>query len=143
MLGGGNPIGGVNPTGVGKTLASLGESRINGRATWGAWSGAISVNNNTVTAIKFKAPNYNTIMNTNFGFNGAGGTLPNDSIGFIIEYDGVAVMNVIQKQTAGQNNPDYDVMKLPVPAQTEVEIKHYSTDPNIVNTFMVVLLREV
>ena len=132
-----------NPTGAGTTLSPMGESRIDGRASWGGWSGAITVNNSTVTALKFTAPNYNTILNTNFGYNAAGGTLSGDALGYIVEFNGVAIMNVIPRNTAGQNSPDFDVLRLPLPAQTEVEIKHYTTDTNAINTFMTVLLREM
>ena len=142
--GGGGGIVGVGNsfTGPSQSLELIGITPDN-RHSWGGWSGKITVNANTVTAFDFLSPNYGCIMRVNFGYDAAGGTLANDSIGYIISFNNTEVMRVIPRNTAGQSIPDFDVLIIPLPAFTEVTLSHYTTDPNNINTFSVLSVVEV
>ena len=124
-------------------LVSLGNSRINGRQFWGAWSGPVTVNNNRVTSLDFVSPNYVTTMTVCFGWNAAGGTLSGDYLGYEIDFDGAEIMKVISRHTAGQTNPDFDVLHIIIPAQTRVQFQSYTTDANNINTFTTIYLEEI
>ena len=141
--GGGGPIGSSNPSGSGKGLSSLGHSRIDGRAYWGAWSGPVAVNNNRVTSLEFVAPNYATTMTVCFGYNSAGGTLSGDFLGYEIDFNDEEIMKIIPRNTAGQTNPDFDVLHIIVPAQTRVKFQSYTTDPNNIVTYTTIYMVEI
>ncbi len=77
MLGGGNPVGGANPAGVGSTLNYIGNH------AYGA-SGSIDVDNNVTTLMNFNTSNAYVIAEFHFVRFDSG----EDDIQFVIEQNG-------------------------------------------------------
>jgi len=145
--GGGGPTGLTNSfTGSSNALNLIGKTP-DGRRSWGGWSGKVLINAatglGTVTAFDFLSPNYGCIMRINFGYNAAGGGLSGDSLGYFLFFNDIQVMSVIPRNTAGQNNPDFHVTVIPVPAKTQVKMQHYTTEQGTVNTFSILSVVEV
>ena len=145
--GGGGPVGFTNSfTGPSQQLELIGITA-QGQHSWGGWSGKVLINADTglgtVTAFDFLSPNYGCIMRINFGYNAAGGGLGNDSLGYFLYFNDTQVMSVIPRNTAGQNNPDFHVTVIPIPAFTQVKLQHYTTETGNVNTFSILSVVEV
>tara|TARA_Y100000593_G_C4243294_1_gene303341 strand:+ start:410 stop:817 length:408 start_codon:yes stop_codon:yes gene_type:complete len=66
MLGGGNPVGGSNPTGIGQTLNYIGDFAY-------AYSGKVSVDNNETALLKFTTQNTMVKCRVQFNINDASG----------------------------------------------------------------------
>ena len=66
MLGGGNPVSGANPTGIGQTLNYIGDFAY-------AYSGKIAVDNNETTLLKFTTQNSMVKCRVQFNINDSSG----------------------------------------------------------------------
>jgi len=138
ILGVGNPA-----PGIGKTIGFVGRSAIDKRNHWGAWSGKIIVNANTVTGIEGLSPSVGCIMRINFGYNAAGGGLSGDSLGYFLFFNEEQVLSIVPRNTAGQNNPDFHIVYIPVPSETQVRLDHYTTESGNVNTYSILSFSEI
>jgi len=144
---GGGPTGFTNSfTGSSQQIDLIGITP-DGKHSWGGWSGKVLINAatglSTVTAFDFLSPNYGSIMRINFGYNAAGGGLSGDSLGYFLFFNDIQVMTVVPRNTAGQNNPDFHVTVIPVPAFTQVKLDHYTTEQGNVNTYSILSLVEI
>ena len=118
MLGGGNPVAGSNPTGVGSSINYI---RTDGKTFAYAYSGPVVVNNTTVTALKFTTGTVTVEgeveLSGNMAFMGS-----NKLIGLIIKFDGQKISSNQYLTNNSQNFHDVDSLNLIIPPYTNVEI---------------------
>ena len=108
MLGGGNPVGGNNPAGIGKTLQYIGNKAY-------AYSGEIGVDNNATTLLEFETGNSNFI-----GFlaiqNGSGS---GDDMRYLLTFNGERVCHIYSGTSDVFNQFQFPV-DIIIPAYTSV-----------------------
>ena len=123
MLGGGNPVGSGNPTGVSQTLAYMGKNKYAG------WSGEVIATAGTNgTLFNFTSPS-NTALETTMSLminkTGLGG---DESVGFLIKIDGQVVGNYLSERGSTFGFMDIDPVVFFIPAQAKIEIEAVTGD---------------
>ena len=95
MLGGGNPVSGSNPTGVGTSINYVGEHAY-------AYSGTVASDNNDTVMLKFATGNLYIMAKIQFFEL----TISNDNIEHAVEINGEKILRVLSSQTVGTSEPD-------------------------------------
>jgi len=120
MLGGGNPVGGANPSGTGSSINYVRTDE--GKTFAYGYSGPVVVNNTTITALQFNS-NSNLIEATIQ----LGGIIAdmgsNKKIGLIVKFNGQTISENIRLTNNAQSFLDTDPLYVVIPPYTKVEIQ--------------------
>ena len=95
MLGGGNPVGGSNPAGIGTSINYVGEHAY-------AYSGTIVSDNNDTVMLKFSTGSLYIVAKIQFFQL----TISNDNIEHAVEINGEKILRVLSSQTVSPSEPD-------------------------------------
>ena len=129
MLGGGNPVGGGNPSGISKGLNYIGKHAF-------ANSGEVTVNNGTETLLEFNSGSGYFVGTFTYGVDQNGQLGSSKLIGFTISFDGQKIMQMVAE--TGQNFPimDFDNnYAILIPPDTNVLIETETSATGNVPTF--------
>ena len=122
MLGGGNPVSGSNPAGIGGSISFVGAN------TYAGWSGQVTpTNGSPVTAFKFLTP-LNTAYKTTIAFGLNSDTLAGgETVGYEVKQNGQVIF---ERNTHPNSQSDvyFDDTTLIFAAEAEIEITAQTTD---------------
>ena len=122
MLGGGNPVSGSNPAGIGGSISYVGAD------TYAGWSGQVTpTNGNPVTAFKFITPT-GTAYKTNIAFGMDTSTLASGELaGYEVKQNGQIILEkFVHPSTQGVSTLDDSTIIMG--AEAEIEIIAQTTD---------------
>ena len=129
MLGGGNPVGGANPTGIGKTLNYIGEHAY-------AYSGEVTVNNATQTMLEFETGSSYIMAKFSYGVDRNAALGGNKQIGFTISMDSQKVMQVVTYTNSSHGILDFDNnYEILIPPFTKVKIESETDEADNIPTY--------
>ena len=122
MLGGGTPVSGSNPAGIGGSISFVGAD------TYAGWSGQVTpVNSTPVTAFKFTTPS-NMAYKTRIAFGLNSDTLAGgETVGYEVKQNGEIIF---ERNTHPNSQSDvyFDDTTLILAAEAEIEIIAQTTD---------------
>jgi len=117
MLSGGNPTGGANPAGIGKTLQYIGDRAY-------AYSGEIGVDNNAITLLEFETGTQSIVGQ--FAIQNGSGS--GDDMRYILTFNGERVCHIYSGTSDVFNQFQFPI-DIIIPAFTNVKL----TAENIVS----------
>ena len=129
MLGGGNPVGGANPSGTSRGLNHIGKHAF-------ANSGEVIVSNGTETLFEFNSGSGYLVGSFTYGVDQNGQLGGGSLIGFTISFDGEKIMQMVAE--TGQNFPIMDFDNnyvILIPPNTNVLIESETSSSGNVPTF--------
>ena len=129
MLGGGNPVGGANPTGIGKTINYIGEHAY-------AYSGEVIVNNGIETMLEFETGNAYIMAKFSYGVDRNAVLGADKEIGFTISMDSQKVMQIVTYLNRSYSVLDFDNnYSVLIPPYTKVKIESETFEADNIPTF--------
>ncbi len=133
MLGGGNPVTGSNPSGVGTSLNYV----RSGEKSWCyAYSGTVSVNNETKTALEFSTGAEVINAKFTYGIN-LSALYTSKHIGFIITMNGSVIMKTILQDNT-QEGVDNDPVRLIIPPFSKIKIESITDSATDNETYAII-----
>jgi len=121
---------------VGKGITYVGGS------IWGAWSGLITVNSNTVEMFSFVTPKAMFVTNFQYYIDHSSGIDTHNYIGWNLKLNGISVIETRWKATDTQHFNDLDANSFIIPANTECIIESSTNHSGDVKTYAVITLKE-
>ena len=129
MLSGGNPTGGANPTGIGKTINYIGNHAY-------AYSGEVIVYNATQTMLEFETGNAYIMAKFSYGVDRNAALGGNKQIGFTISMDSQKVMQVVTYTNSSHGILDFDNnYEILIPPYTRIKIESETDEADNIPTF--------
>ena len=129
MLGAGNPVGGANPTGIGKTINYIGDHAY-------AYSGEIIVNNGTETMLEFETGNAYIMAKFSYGVDRNQRLGGNNQIGFTISMDSQKVMQIVTYTHEATAVLDFDNnYSILIPPYTKLKIETETDEADNIPTY--------